>query len=331
MEDHKDPTPSSIVDPVAPHPGRRAVIDIGTNSVKLLVADVTDEDVVPVLEKSKQTRLGRGFYETHLLGAEAISATAEAVAIFAEQASESGAAHVRVIATSAARDALNAADLIAAIQSSAGLPVEIISGEQEADWVFHGVASDRKLAGMPLLILDVGGGSTEFILGEGENQYFRNSYRLGTVRLLEQLRPGDPPGAEALSRCRRWLKEFIETKIAPELDGSLKEFGGNARLVGTGGTTTILARMEHQMSGFDREKIEATRLTLPQVCSHVERHWTMSLDERKKIIGLPPNRADVILTGLAIYEAVMNCLGFDELRISTRGLRYAAVGLAPSR
>jgi len=89
--------------------------------------------------------------------------------------------------------------------------------------------------------------------------------------------------------------------------------------------------MEHQMSGFDREKIEATRLTLPQLRSHVERHWNSSLDERKKVIGLPPNRADVILTGLAIYEAVMKCLGFDELRISTRGLRYAAVGLAPSR
>ncbi len=326
MEDRKNPGPSSILHPPSSLPTRRAVIDVGTNSIKLLVAEVGGGEVVPILEESKQTRLGRGFYDTHLLQADAISATAEAVRKFAAQASATGACHIRVIATSAARDALNAADLIEAIQGSSGLPVEIISGEQEADWVFRGVASDRKLAGMPLLILDVGGGSTEFILGEGERQYFRNSYRLGTVRLLEQLQPGDPPGAEALERCRTWLKNFIKTCIAPELEPALKNCGAKIQLVGTGGTTTILARMEHQMSEFDREQIEAARLTLAQVRAHVERHWNRSLEERKKIIGLPPKRADVILTGLAIYESVMQCLGFDELRISTRGLRYAAVG-----
>jgi exopolyphosphatase/guanosine-5'-triphosphate,3'-diphosphate pyrophosphatase len=215
--------------------------------------------------------------------------------------------------------------LLNAIEVSSGLRVEIISGEQEADWVFEGVASDPKLASLPLLIIDVGGGSTEFILGEGRHQHFRNSFRLGTVRLLEFLQPGDPPGAEALSRCRNWLKDFFEKQIAPELEPAIRGFESKIQLIGTGGTTTILARMEKQLLKFDREQIESARLTLAQVKGHVERHWNLSAEERKKIIGLPPKRVDVILTGLAIYEAVMGRFGFDELRISTRGLRYAAV------
>jgi exopolyphosphatase/guanosine-5'-triphosphate,3'-diphosphate pyrophosphatase len=125
------------------------------------------------------------------------------------------------------------------------------------------------------------------------------------------------------------LKDFVETSIAPELKPFLKKFGGNVQLIGTGGTTTILARMEHQMTEFNREQIEAARLTLAQVRAHVERTWNCSLEERQRIIGLPPKRADVILTGLVIYEAIMGCFQFEELRISTRGLRYAAVAKAP--
>lgn len=306
-------------------PERRAVIDVGTNSVKLLVADVSESGIIPVCEESKQTRLGRGFYETHLLQADAITATAEAVHKFSEKAQTFCAKNIRVIATSAARDALNASDLVNAIESISGLKVEIISGEQEAAWAFEGVATDSKLANQPLLILDVGGGSTEFILGEGHHQHFRNSFRLGTVRLLEMLQLGDPPGAEALARCRDWLKDFLDKQIAPELEPAIGIWALKVQLIGTGGTSTILARMEKQLLEFDREQIEAARLAFAQVTAHVERTWTLSLEERKKIIGLPPKRADVILTGLAIYEAVMERFGFDELRISTRGLRYAAL------
>lgn len=325
MEDRKSSDSSSTLHSQTPQPNRRAVIDVGTNSVKLLVADVAGSDVIPVDERSKQTRLGRGFYETHLLQPDAIAATAKAVKKFSEHASASGAANIRVIATSATRDANNAAELLEAIQTTAGLCAEIISGEQEANWVFDGVAGDPKFTDIPLLILDVGGGSTEFILGENREQYFRNSYRLGTVRLLEQLRPGDPPGALELARCREWLGKFLDEQIATELKSAMRRCEKEIHLVGTGGTTTILARMEKQLMEFDREQIESTRLTSAQVQSHVERHWNLSLEERKKIIGLPPKRADVILTGLAIYEAVMKRFGFRELRISTRGLRYAAV------
>jgi exopolyphosphatase/guanosine-5'-triphosphate,3'-diphosphate pyrophosphatase len=310
---------------------RRAVIDVGTNSVKLLVADVAGHDVVPICEESKQTRLGRGFYETHRLQPEPIAKTAKAVRTFAEMARELKATSIRVIATSAARDAVNPEELISAIETASTLPVEIISGEKEAEWAFHGVTTDPALAKQPLLLLDVGGGSTEFILGKGEHMHFRESFPLGTVRLMEKVPHSDPPQPEELARCLDWLKTFLKTevhpKLGPKMDWEKKVDAANAglQLVGTGGSVSILARMEMNAAEYDRARIEATRLSLDRVQWHVKHLWSMPLAERQEIVGLPRKRADVILTGAAIYEAVMEQFGFAELRVSTRGLRFAAV------
>jgi Exopolyphosphatase len=307
---------------------RRAVIDVGTNSVKLLVADVIGQMVRPVVEDSKQTRLGSGFYETHRLQAEPIAKTARAVAKFASLATENGATSVRIIATSAARDAVNADELVSAIETVSSWKVEIISGRQEAEWAFQGVMTDPALTHEPLLILDVGGGSTEFILGEGHQKHFQESFPLGTVRLMEAVPPGDPPKAEELRACREWLDERISRTIRPKLGPVMEremKRAGAIQLVGTGGTTSILARMEAQLEDFDREKIEATQLTLERLRWHVDRLWRLPLAERQTIVGLPPKRADVILTGVLIYQAVMEQFGFSVLRVSTRGLRFAAV------
>lgn len=310
---------------------RRAVIDVGTNSVKLLVADVSGHEVQPVWEESKQTRLGRGFYETHRLQPEAIDGTAKAVAQFAETARKHQANSARVIATSAARDAVNADELSSAIEKAAGLKMEIISGEQEADWVFRGVRSDPTLASEPLLLLDVGGGSTEIIVGQGQQKWFSQSFPIGTVRLLEKNPPSDPPKEEELTRCRERIEDFLQKEVKPvvKLNGldKLHKLHGQEKsmLVGTGGTTSILGRMEGKLENYDRAKIEATRLSLERVRWHVEHLWNLPLEDRKHIVGLPPNRADVILMGVAIYEAIMEQFGFSELRISTRGLRFAAV------
>jgi exopolyphosphatase/guanosine-5'-triphosphate,3'-diphosphate pyrophosphatase len=312
-------------------PVRRAVIDVGTNSIKLLVADVLGHEVTPVSEQSKQTRLGSGFYESHRLQAGPIKATAEAVAAFVQTARDLKTSSIRVIGTSAAREAVNAKELISAIRASAGLELEVISGEMEADLVFQGVATDRSLAGAPLLLLDVGGGSTEFILGQGEEKHFRASFPLGTVRLLERMPPSDPPKAGALAEARVWLKSFLEREVRPQvqpvLEKEVKASCGQApvQLVATGGTATILARMETKMTGFDRERIENARLTQERVSWHAERLWSMSVAKRKQVEGLPENRADVILMGAAIYEVVMNVLDFSNLKVSTRGLRFAAV------
>jgi exopolyphosphatase/guanosine-5'-triphosphate,3'-diphosphate pyrophosphatase len=304
---------------------RRAVIDVGTNSIKLLVADVRGRDVQPVHEESKQTRLGKGFYESNRLQPEAIARTAEAVWEFAEIAREKSAASVRVIATSAARDAVNPSDLMTSIERASGLKTEIISGEREAGWVFQGVATDAELAKRPLLLLDAGGGSTEFILGRGTKKNFAHSFPLGTVRLLEQFPHSDPPTRGEFTKCRDWLKNFLHREVRPQLALALKNETGEIQLAGTGGTTSILARIENKLDRFDREKIERTVLSFEQIVAHRRNLWKLPLADRKEIIGLPKLRADVILTGVLIYETVMEEFGFKELRVSTRGLRFAAV------
>jgi len=304
---------------------RRAVIDIGTNSVKVLVGDVAGEVLTPVSEMSRQTRLGAGFYVTRKLQRPAIDLTASVVAEFRETAEKLGARSIRVIATSAARDARNADELMEAISQAARLDIEILSGDQEAEWVFRGVTSSSDLAQSSVLILDVGGGSTEFIVGDKAVPQFRSSYSLGTVRLLEHLHPANPPGLPALAQCREWVKDFLKehvvTSIAPAMSACRKPL----HLVGTGGTATILARIETQMTGFDRDKIEAARIPLSNIQSHLEEQWQMTLEKRQQIVGMPPNRGDVILTGMAIYEGIMTQFGITELSVSTRGLRFWAL------
>ncbi len=304
---------------------RRAVIDVGTNSIKLLVADVRGQEVIPVHEESRQTRLGKGFYDDHRLQPESIARTAEAVWEFGEIAREKNAASIRVVATSAARDAVNPKDLTNAIERASGLKTEIISGAREADWAFKGVTTDKQLADCPLLLLDVGGGSTEFILGQGTNKFFSHSFPLGTVRLMEKFPHKDPPTRAEFNTCHEWIKDFLQHEVRHQLDPALKQQTGEVQLVGTGGTTSILTRIEKKLDRFDREKIDRTVLTFEKVQAHRKKLWGLPLAERKEIVGLPKMRADVILPGVLIFEAVMATFGFKKLRVSTRGLRFAAV------
>ncbi|HZR16506.1 MAG TPA: hypothetical protein VFE51_04200 [Verrucomicrobiae bacterium] len=310
-------------------PVRRAVIDVGTNSVKLLVAEVDERQVQPLLEQSKQTRLGRGFYPEHVLQAGPITQTAQAVAEFADQARQHGATKVQVVATSAARDARNQRELLSAIEAACGLPVRVLTGEQEADYGFQGVTSDPRLAHESLLLLDVGGGSSEFIVGRDGEKHLAHSFDLGTVRLLEQLHQDDPPTDEQLRDCRARLLDFLEAEVGPKVwpalqrESSGREDDGSIQFVGLGGTASVLGCIEGGLRGFDRERLEATRLSPERLHWHVQHLWGLSLAQRKTVPGLPPNRADVILTGAAIFESVMGFFGFRQLRVSTRGLRFA--------
>ena len=307
-------------------PRTRAVIDVGTNSVKILIAAVEGRTVQPLYEASEQTRLGAGFYETHYLQQSAIEQTASVVAQFVRDAREYQPESIRVFATSAARDATNKHDLVRLVESASALPLEIITGEQEADWAFQGVTTDPAFTGHDLLVMDVGGGSTEFILGRDSHRGFARSFPLGTVRLLEKLRVPDPPAPADLHACRDFVHAVLENEVVPVVTPHIEAIrNGGVRLVGTGGTTTILARMQLQLRRYDRDLMEGLVLTREQIHSHRDKLWTLPLAERKQIIGLPGKRADVILTGTVIFGEVMDVLHMTELKVSTRGLRFAAV------
>lgn len=301
----------------------RAVIDIGTNSVKLLVANVSAEQIDPEFEGSEQTRLGAGFYETHQLSSKAIGKTAEAVAAFIEKAKHFKPVSLDVIATSAARDAVNQSELVEAIRVAAKKELKVISGEQEAEWAFHGVASDPTLAQAELLVMDIGGGSTEFVVGAKGERRAGRSFQVGTVRLLEKFPPSDPPTAAERDKCLKWLRKFFADEIRPFLRAHLES--KNSMLVSTGGTASILGRLKWKLTRYDRERIEGTVLAAKELAEQTAHLWSLPLEARKHLPGMPASRADVIIMGAAILEAATEALGFAEARISARGLRYGAL------
>jgi exopolyphosphatase/guanosine-5'-triphosphate,3'-diphosphate pyrophosphatase len=324
-EDSTTSPPGGIVGRSSANPGSlRAVIDIGTNAVKMLIGEVSGGRVTPVLEVNEQTRLGKGFYPNHTLRPEAIAATAVAVGSFAREARARGAASIRVIATSAAREAVNARELIDAVTQAAGVPVEVISGDTEARLAFQGVVNCGKFGKGPMLIMDVGGGSSEFILGRGDECLCRQSFPLGAVRLMESFPHSDPPGVEAHAACLQRAKGFIQQQVRPVLDPFAIQASPEF-LIGMGGSAAILARIDQRLGGFDRDQIEAVRLSREQVARHAEHLWRVPLAERKKTVGLPADRADIIIMGVVIYEAAMEACEIDEMRVSTRGLRFAAL------
>jgi len=227
------------------------------------------------------------------------------------------------------REAKNAQQLTGAIDEALKLKVEILTGGEEANLVFQGVTTDPVLQNKVLLLLDVGGGSTEFILGDHQHNLYSASVALGSVRLIETVPHSNPPTREEHHACRKWTRQFLRDHVCPQLEPLLleqrKRTLSGPSLVGTGGTATIIARMESQLEGYDRAQIENTHITYQRARWHAENLWNLPLEKRKGIIGLPANRADVILGGVVIYEVVMELVGFSELRISTRGLRFAAV------
>ena len=164
---------------------------------------------------------------------------------------------------------------------------------------------------------------------------------------METLPCSDPPQPAELTACRQWLSDFLRSEVRPVLLGARPRcpqsaaaeppwhagdsapYLHKAQLVGVGGTATILGCMENRLNTFDRARIEATRLTAARVSWHRDHLWSLPLDQRKAIVGLPKNRADVILMGVAVYSAVMEEFGFRKLRLSTRGLRFAALMQLP--
>jgi exopolyphosphatase/guanosine-5'-triphosphate,3'-diphosphate pyrophosphatase len=308
---------------------RKAVIDIGTNSVKLLIADVDDSGVCPILEKSLQTRLGHGLYDSGRLHTDSIKATVEAINEFFTTTGRFDLAGIGIMATSAMREAENAGELLDKIHKETGVQVKVISGDEEADLVFQGVSQDIRYSGKPLMILDIGGGSTEFILGVGKGEIsFKKSYPMGTVRLLELLNPSDPP-LEDLARCRDWVDSYYHESILPDiLKVKNEESSTHRKLIGVGGTFSYLTRIILKTDGFDRSAIENRVVSKSEFQELLTNFWSIPLDQRRHTIGLPGNRADVILMGLLILEAALNELDLNEFHASTRGLRHGALGAA---
>jgi exopolyphosphatase/guanosine-5'-triphosphate,3'-diphosphate pyrophosphatase len=300
---------------------RLASIDIGTNSVKLLVADVEDQRIANVLrERPVITRLGQGVDRTHELLPEAMDRTLKVIEDFKREAERLGAQKVVAVATSAVRDAQNRDTFVREVMSRTGLKPVIISGDEEARLTFMGTCTDPELRSRRLILVDVGGGSSEFIVGQNREIEDRFSVNTGCVRLTEEFIHADPIAPVE-------LQQAVEHATSLLLSHLERVSMDERSMVGVGGTITSLAAIHQKMETYDPDRVHRYVLQQHELTGMLKWLSRMRLDDRKKVQGLPPQRADVIVAGVAIFSAIMKILDAKEITVSNRGIRYGVLAL----
>ena len=304
--------------PINNSPVRLAVIDVGTNTVRLLVAESDGRSAHRTLLTTQAiTRLGQGLLPARELQAEPMRRTVRVLRQYRELAEAQGAAAILAVGTSALREARNRAAFLAAARDEAGLEVTVIAGEDEARLSLLGVRAG--LAGAParLALMDIGGGSTELLLADGETVLAAVSTGLGVVKLTESCLHSDPPVPAEMESVRRMAAERLDRVRTVELRGVLPE----DTLVGTAGTVTSLAAVDLALAPYDPTRVTGHRLTRARIAQVLHRLASVPLADRRRVPGLEPARADIIVAGGVICLAAMDALGFSALTVSDGGLR----------
>jgi exopolyphosphatase/guanosine-5'-triphosphate,3'-diphosphate pyrophosphatase len=300
---------------------RYAVFDIGSNSIKCLMAETRASRIHVLHEESISTRLAEHLIDTCELRAEAIARTLHALRKLRAHASELGVEHFRAVATSAVRDSRNRREFLAAAREVLGFRVRLLSGTEEGEIIFAGVTADPHWRAEDTFILDIGGGSAEWVQGRHGKMEKRISLPLGAVRLRERFLHEYPVASDTAGL----LVETIRGQIAhPLAHYSLAQ----RQLVGTGGTITCLVAIHKKMGEYDPRKIDHALLTIDHIRGLLRSFTGLTLDELRALPGLPHKRADLIIPGTAVVLATMELLGATRLHASIRGLRYGVLAAA---
>jgi exopolyphosphatase/guanosine-5'-triphosphate,3'-diphosphate pyrophosphatase len=293
-----------------------ATIDVGTNTTLLLVAEGTGPRDVRVLdERAEITRLGRGIGTDGRLGRAGIDRTLAALTEYAAIARGHGAA-VRAIGTEALRRAPNANEFLAPAAALLGTEIEVIDGAREAALTFRAaVTSFPAIAARPIVVIDIGGGSTEVIVSEGGQVKSRVSLPLGSVRMTERFIRNDPPGAAEVAALTAEIASLLGD-LPPRPSAGLWE------LIGTAGTVTTLAAMALGLRSYDPDRVHGHRLLGPALQAQIDRLARAPQAERETMAGLDPRRADVIFAGALILRAFVDRLGVASVLVNDRGIRW---------
>ncbi len=298
---------------------RKAIIDVGSNSIKFLLAERdADGTIRTIVDENNIARLGESLRQTGIISLEAMERNAEAIAAFAARARASDAEQIVCVGTMALRTAGNSQDFLELVRRTSDLELQVLAGEEEARLSYLAVLSGLPLQSGELVVFDTGGGSTEFVFGRGPEVANRFSVNLGAIRITEDLLVSDPVTQVELNMALEEIDQVFEQHAVT---------GRPAQLVGMGGTVTSLGAVKHQMTVYDPDVIQGSTLELDEVKAQIEMYRSKNLAERREIVGLQPKRADVILAGACIVQVIMERLGVEYLTISDRGLRH---GLAYS-
>jgi exopolyphosphatase/guanosine-5'-triphosphate,3'-diphosphate pyrophosphatase len=296
---------------------RVAVVDMGTNSTRLLVADVEDHSVSEIERESRVTRLGRGVDTSGQLATEAIDDVCGAVGDYIRTYEDLGAEAVAAIATSAVRDADNASAFLAELRERFALDSRILSGREEAWLTYKGASFDRPAAD-GALVIDIGGGSTELIVGSGDQLGFYASLQAGTVRQTERHLTTDPPAPAELEELAVDVRALIDDELGNRAHVSATHG------IAVAGTPTSLAAIDLELDPYDSEAVHGHKLGLPAIQHMYSELASMPLGERLQVTGLHPGRAPTIVAGVVILIQAMRAFGLDEIEVSEHDILYGA-------
>lgn len=297
---------------------RVAALDCGTNTLRLLVADLDVEtgEMTYVDRRSTIVRLGQDVDRTGVFAAEALMRTFSTLDDYVSAIERLSVDSVRFVATSAARDVANREDFVGGIRDRVGVEPEIISGDEEARLAYDGAT--RQLTGRPdiprpPLVLDIGGGSTELVLGAGPQSAIEGvSLDVGSVRLTERHLHSDPPTADETAR--------VVADVVAALDSVRLPLTSARSLIGVAGSATTMGAMVLGLETLDRERVNLARLARADVLRGVERVVAMTIEERRALPFMHPDRADVIGAGALILGCVVERVGLKEFVVSARDI-----------
>jgi exopolyphosphatase/guanosine-5'-triphosphate,3'-diphosphate pyrophosphatase len=324
---------------------RIATIDLGTNTILLLVVELEDAGVFRVLtDRAEIARLGAGVDRTRSLSAEGVERALEVLREYVHTCRNLGVDEIVAAGTSALRDALNAQIFLARLKHELKLDLRVLSGREEAAYSYLAVQKGLHIEAKDVLVVDVGGGSTEFIWASDGKMHGLASLDLGSVRLTERYLRSDPVRKEECELLIQtvdqsvgrllgdWggLRPFenlmVVSQVEPQAqDRPLRQTQGESRritMVGIAGTFTTLSAVQKGLTHYSHSEVHGSRLSRVEVGRQVGLYRSKTVAERKQIAGLEPKRADVILAGALAIERIMSLFGIDEVIVSDQGIRY---------
>ena len=284
---------------------RVAVIDCGTNSIRLLIADITGDNFKEVLRTMEIVRLGQGVDQNKAFHPDAIDRTLSAVRLFKDQIAGKGVEKIRFCATSATRDATNRNLFIDGVREILGIEVEVIPGEEEAELSFIGATKELRQSDAPFLVVDIGGGSTEFVFGN-EKVDFAKSVNIGCVRMSERHLNTQPPSMAQIAQA------IVDIDIAITQAAAVVPITTAKTLVAVAGTATTVAAAALELTDYDRHMIHLSRISASNVHKVAASFQGMNKDQIASLGFMHPGRVDVITAGSLVLSRIMAATGASE-------------------
>jgi exopolyphosphatase/guanosine-5'-triphosphate,3'-diphosphate pyrophosphatase len=296
---------------------RVAVVDIGTNSTRLLIGDVEGTGVTEVERRTTVTNMGRGVDHSGMICTEAVDDVCTVIGDYKSRYEEMGADRVMAIATSAVRDAVNGEAFIAELRERFALDARLLTGEEEANLTYLGATAHRPDE-ETTLVFDIGGGSTELIVGRGTRVGFHTSLQAGTIRQSERHLTSDPPDPHELEDLAADIRHLIDDAVAAQPQARA------SRAIAVAGTPTSLAAIDQGLEPYDPGRVHGYHLGMPRIQRMLSRLSSLPLAERLRVPGLHPGRAPTIVAGTVIMVQVMRAFQVNEVEVSERDILHGS-------